>query len=32
MDRAALIAAWKVDEAAPFTGWDFSHHAGRVRE
>jgi SAM-dependent methyltransferase len=32
MDRQALIAAWKKDEAAPFSGWDFSYHAGRVRE
>ena len=32
MNRASLIAGWKKDEAAPFSGWDFSHHAGRVRE
>jgi SAM-dependent methyltransferase len=32
MDRSALIAGWKKDEAAPFSGWDFSYHAGRVRE
>lgn len=31
MDRATLIAGWKKDEAAPFSGWDFSYHAGRVR-
>jgi SAM-dependent methyltransferase len=32
MDRATLIAGWKKDEAAPFSGWDFGYHAGRVRE
>jgi SAM-dependent methyltransferase len=31
MDRQAWTAAWKKDEAAPFSGWDFSHNAGRIR-
>ncbi len=27
-----LLAAWRAEEQAPFTGWDFSHLAGRMHE
>ena len=29
---AELIAAWRAEERAPFSGWDFSHLAGRMIE
>lgn len=32
MNESALIEAWRREEAAPFSGWDFSHIAGRFRE
>lgn len=32
MNRNELIEAWKNEEQQPFTGWDFSHLAGRMVE
>jgi SAM-dependent methyltransferase len=32
MDRQSLRAAWEQEEQEPFTGWDFSHLAGRMIE
>ena len=29
---AALVASWKEEEAAPFSGWDFSYLEGRMHE
>jgi protein-L-isoaspartate O-methyltransferase len=31
-DREELIEAWRQEERAPFSGWDFSHLAGRMIE
>ncbi|MGD8626113.1 MAG: class I SAM-dependent methyltransferase [Anaerolineae bacterium] len=31
-DREPLVKAWKGEERAPFTGWDFSHLDGRMIE
>jgi SAM-dependent methyltransferase len=31
-DSSALIKTWKQEEQYPFTGWDFSHLAGRMLE
>jgi hypothetical protein len=30
--RNELIESWKREEQEPFTGWDFSHLAGRMLE
>jgi SAM-dependent methyltransferase len=32
MNPETLIAYWKQEEQAPFSGWDFSHVAGRMVE
>jgi hypothetical protein len=32
MNSYELIASWKQEEQAPFTGWDFSHLDGRMLE
>jgi SAM-dependent methyltransferase len=32
MHQSNLIAAWQQEEAQPFSGWDFSYLAGRMRE
>jgi len=29
---AVLVANWEREEREPFTGWDFSHLAGRWHE
>jgi len=31
-DRDALLAAWRQEEAQPFTGWDFSYLHGRMSQ
>jgi SAM-dependent methyltransferase len=31
-DRSAQLTAWQFEEEFPFTGWDFSHLAGRLHE
>ena len=32
LHKADLIEGWKAEELKPFTGWDFSYLAGRMRE
>jgi len=32
MDHTVLIETWKLEEKAPFSGWDFSHLDGRMVE
>ncbi len=32
MNPDELIGSWKMEEQAPFTGWDFSHLDGRMIE
>ena len=32
MSHDTLMAAWRREEQQPFSGWDFAHLAGRMRE
>ena len=32
MDRSELLALWRREETAPFSGWDFAYLAGRMVE